>query len=178
MSHTHLNHRHAGDHQHAIHHEGKREMENKTILWIIGIILVVAIVVGVVIFTSIDLPDVGLEGNKPQPVSDQCQFACETNQKSSFCDVGRKADNSVTATCNELVTNQQYSKYNVQACPSISCTLTAQELDKTCVTGLNSVWMTPTSEETCPSQENKFARKRIPSDDPPIEGQICCYYYG
>ena len=142
---------------------------------IIAVCVIVAI--GGIIFFYSGLSETGIGGGKPSPVSEQCAFACDSGQKASFCEVERKADDSVTATCNELATNSQYSKYNVQTCPTVSCVLTAQELDKTCVTGLSSVWATPNSEGMCPSQDDKFSRTRSPSDSPPVAGQICCYYY-
>jgi len=114
--------------------------------------------------------------NKADPVSEQCSFACQSNQKTAFCDVQRKIDSKNSASCNELATNSQYANLNVQACPTISCVTVAQP-DQTCVTGLNSEWATPTTDGSCPAQEGKFVRKRTASDQPPIDGQICCYYY-
>ncbi len=137
-------------------------------IFVITIISVVVILVAVGIFLVLHSKKIG--------ISEQCSFACETNQTSGFCDFKRNVQNNITATCNELAINSQYSKYNVQACPTISCE-TPQEVDRTCVSGFNSEWTTPNADGTCPIQENKFIKKLNPSDSPPVEGQICCYYY-
>ena len=144
-------------------------MEAKKVLLIL-IIVVFVIITGLIAYVYI-----GKE--KPDPVSVQCAAACESGQKTAFCLVEMTLKNDLTATCDELSKDSQYLSYNVQACPSISCTISAQEADKTCVTGLGSVWKTPNEGGICPSEEGKFARKRTASDSPPIEGQICCYYY-
>lgn len=93
-------------------------MENKVLL--ISIIVGV-IIIGTGIFFYFGSSDIIGGEDKPSPVAEQCVFACDTEQKAAFCDVSRKADDSVTATCQQLATNSQYSKYNVQVCPSIDC---------------------------------------------------------
>lgn len=146
------------------------------------ILVILAIVViggGIYYYSSLSEGIVG--DDKPIDILEQCVFACDTGQKTSFCDVSRKVDSSVTATCYQLATNSQYSKYNVQACPSIDC-LAAPEgnsalaQDQTC-TGLEGTWETPTAEGACPVKQDKFSRIRSPTDSPPVAGQICCYYY-
>ena len=116
---------------------------------------------------------------EPDPITFQCASACESQQKVAFCDVQRSFEGGL-ATCNELATNSQYSQYNVQTCPSISCTIPGtggtQTNDQTCA-GLGGTWVAPTESGTCPSQEGKLTRKRTPTDSPPTEEQICCYYY-
>jgi len=141
---------------------------------IISVIFAIVIIAAIIYF-SISSPEGSFEQEKPNPVAEQCAFACETSQKAAFCDVVRTADSGITATCNELATNPNYAKYNVQSCTSISC-VPSQELDQTCVTGLNGIWATPTA-GTCPVQEGKTARERTSSDNPSVAGQICCYYY-
>lgn len=151
----------------------KRVMDKRKFLWGIIIILILVIVAVAFIILSPKKEEIP----KPDSIDIQCAFACNSHQKVAFCDVERALSDGAKATCKELSTNLQYSTYNVAACPTISCVLTAEELDKTCVTGLNSVWVTPGAGDTCPVQEGKFSRKRTPSDNPPVEGQICCFYY-
>ena len=142
---------------------------------IISVIFAIVIIAAIIYF-SISPPEGNSEQEKPNPVAEQCAFACETSQKAAFCDVVRTADSSITATCNELATNPNYAKYNVQSCTSISC-VPSQELDQTCVTGLNGIWANPTTDGVCPAQEGKLVRERNSSDNPSVAGQICCYYY-
>ncbi len=106
-----------------------------------------------------------------EPVSRQCAFACETEQKASFCDVQRTLPDGTSKTCEALASQ---NLYNVESCSSISCN---EVLDQTCVSGLGGEWTTPEADGSCPAQEDKFVRKRTPSDSPPTAGQICCYYY-
>ena len=148
-------------------------MDNKKLLW--GIMVILILVIVVIAFLILLPKKEEIVG--PDPVNVQCAFACNSQQKVAFCDVERALSDESKATCKELSTNSAYSTYNVAKCPAISCTLTAEELDKTCVTGLNSVWVTPDAGNTCPAQEGKFVRERTPSDNPSIEGQICCFYY-
>ena len=114
--------------------------------------------------------------SEPDPLSEQCSFACETHQKAAFCDVKRKVDETNTATCNELATNPQYSQYNVQACSGISCSTQqgTQPLDQTCVSGLGGTWEQPADTGRCVQSGEKVRRLLTPSDSPPTAGQICC----
>jgi len=149
-------------------------MGNKKLVWIIIILVVIVISVGIFLLLE-------KEKVKPSPLSEQCAFACNTNQKAAFCDVKRKVNNNLALTCNELLTNSAYSTYGVQACPTISCIAQPQgnsqlASDQTCV-GLEGTWETPTPDGKCPTKEGFYARKRTASDNPPIAGQICCYYY-
>ena len=142
--------------------------------WISIIIVLAVFVLAIVVFNLVGKEEVA----EPDPVAVQCSFACDTGQKTSFCDIKRKVTDTLGLTCNELSTNSQYSQYNVQTCPSISCT-TQQETpqDNTCVTGLNGEWATPTTGGNCPTKEGFFARIRTAEDSPPTTGQVCCYYY-
>ena len=144
----------------------KRGIENKTLFITLSLIVLVVIVIGLFIFSA--------KQKEPESnsVSEQCKFACDSNQKISFCEVERDLPDKTKATCDTL---SKQNKFNVEPCSSISCV--KETLDTTCVSGLGSVWKTPTSEENCPAEGNKFVRKRIASDNAPVEGQICCYYY-
>jgi hypothetical protein len=146
-------------------------MDNKKLIRVI-IIIFVLIVISVAVILILKKEKI-----EPNPIDVQCRFACESNQKTAFCVVERKVTDELITTCDELSKNSLYTQYNVETCPTISCEPTLQELDKTCVTGLNSTWVTPTIEGTCPPQENKFVRKRVSSDEPPVPEQICCFYY-
>lgn len=138
--------------------------------WLIfGIIIVLIVIVAAVFFL---LKPKG-EEPEPNPLAEQCAFACDSGQKVSFCDVERTVRNSVTATCDELSTNADYSGYSVEPCPAISCV--AEQSDTSCA-GLGATWQTP-STGSCPAQTGKFVRERTATDEAPSAGQICCYYY-
>ena len=143
--------------------------------WISIIIVLAVFVLAIVVFNLVGKE----ETVAPDPIASQCASACESQQKVAFCDVQRSFEGGL-ATCNELATNSQYSQYNVQTCPSISCTIPGtggtQTNDQTCA-GLGGTWVAPTESGTCPSQEGKLARKRTPTDSPTTTGQIFCYYY-
>ncbi len=148
-------------------------MNTKPLIW--SIIVIFLIIIASIVFLSVYKKPVE---EKPDSAKIQCEFFCETGQKNGFCSFEINADKNLRTTCEELSKNSQYSRYNVQLCSSISCEPAVQESDKTCVSGLNSVWANPNSEGKCPVQENKFVIKRTDnSDAPPVEGQICCYYY-
>ena len=180
--------------EHQIHHiNPETERHRKIILFlVIGIVLVLIILVGSIIFvllqdadkkqTSAELEKKQTELEKtgePSPVSEQCQFACDSNQKTSFCDIERKVTESLTATCKELSQNSQYAQHNVQTCPSIDCNpqktpeQIAQESDQTCVTGLGASWESLDG-GNCPIGGDKQGIKLTPSDNPPSAGQACC----
>ena len=149
----------------------KRGLSNTSIsIIIILVVLVAAILVYNFVIKKEKIAE-------PDPIIFQCASACDSGQQVAFCNVERAFVGGGLATCNQLATNPQYAQYGVQTCPAISCTVTPQESDKTCVTGLNATWVNPTSDGSCPAQEGKFARKRTPSDSPPTAGQICCFYY-
>ncbi|MEM3075161.1 MAG: hypothetical protein QXX55_01940 [Candidatus Pacearchaeota archaeon] len=157
-------------------------METKNIIiWLIIVfIVIIAIIISSIFLNQRKIPSEnfretgGVEGDS---ISVQCNFACANQQKFAFCDVERNVNQNLRTTCKELSTNPQYSQYGVSSCPQISCELTQTELDKTCVSGLNSVWVNPNLNGECPEQSGKFVAKREPSDQPPIAGQICCFYY-
>lgn len=153
------------------------------------IIIVLVLIVGAIVYvvvsdkggekSAIELEKAQADIEKEavsSPISAQCKFACDSAQKTSFCDVERKVTESITTTCKELATNSQYSSYNVQPCSTIDCNPipTAQELDQTCVTGLGGTWENPTSGGGCAPGGNKIRRQVTPSDNPPSAGQICC----
>lgn len=142
-------------------------MSAKKIIVISAIIIVLA--VAVLLLISLNKP-------KPDTVFTQCAFACQSGQKTSFCLVERTLSNGQTATCDQLSTNSQYSAYNVSSCPSISCTISAQETarlnNQTCV-GIGGTWQTPVNGE-CPQSRPELVRKLNPTDSPPVTGQICC----
>ncbi len=144
--------------------------KKRTLLIVLIVFVVLVVLVAVILILK-------KEKVEPNPIDVQCEFACESSQRTAFCFVERIVNDELTTTCDELSKNSLYAQYNVETCPAISCESTPQELDQTCVTGLNSTWVTPTTEDTCPPQENKFVRKRVPSDEPPVSGQICCFYY-
>jgi len=149
-------------------------MKNKTLIW--AIVFVFALVIISVIYVFfVGGPE------KPDSVSVQCAFACESGQGTAFCAVERTVNENLKATCYELATSSQYSQYNVATCPEISCetgsTTSTQTDDKTCISGLNSEWVDPDENGNCPQREDMFAIKRDSSDEPPVEGQICCFYY-
>src|SRR3989304_1763200 len=124
--------------------------------WISIIIVLAVFVLAIVVFNLVGKEEVA----EPDPVAVQCSFACDTGQKTSFCDIKRKVTDTLGLTCNELSTNSQYSQYNVQTC-----------------SGLDGTWETPTPSGTCPTKEGFFARIRTAEDSPPTTGQVCCYYY-
>lgn len=150
---------------HATHHMGRSKVHKILIISIITVLVLIVIVVAVLLIKK------GTEGT-PDSISEQCAFACETNQKGAFCDVQRFVDDT-RVTCNELSTNSEYSKYNVETCASVSCS--TQTIGQTC-SDIGGSWETLIG-ESCPSQEGMFVRKRTASDQAPIEGQVCCYYY-
>ncbi len=147
-------------------------MENKTLIW--AVIFVFALVIASVIYVFF------IDKAGPDSIAVQCEFACESEQETAFCVVERTVNENLEATCYELAINSQYSQYSVATCPEISCETSGggstQTDDKTCVSGLNSEWVTAENGE-CPEKENMFVMKRDPSDEPPIAGQICCFYY-
>ncbi|MGA2130184.1 MAG: hypothetical protein ABSG05_01030 [Candidatus Pacearchaeota archaeon] len=143
-------------------------MSAKKVIIISTIIIIIAAVIVFFVF---------LNKQKPDPVSAQCAFACQSGQKTAFCDVELTLNDKTLATCYNLSTNSQYSSYNVQACPSISCTLSAQQAahlaDQTCITGLGGAWQTPIN-GMCPQTKITAVIQLTPSDQSPIAGQICC----
>jgi len=149
-------------------------MKNKTL--VLAIIFVLVLVVASVVYVFfVGGPE------KPDSVSVQCEFACESGQENAFCIVERTVNENLKATCYELATNSQYAQYNVATCPEISCENSGgapdQTDDRTCVTGLKSEWVTPDENGECPEKEGMFVMEQNPSDEPSVSGQICCFYY-
>ena len=142
------------------------------------VIILAIIIIGLVIWSISNAIN---KDSQPDPVAEQCAFFCETNQTSAFCSFRVSASDNLRVSCNELVTNSQYSQYGVQACPTISCESqvegnSALAEDQTCA-GLEGTWEQPTETGSCPAKDGFFSRERTAEDNPPIEGQICCYYY-
>ena len=82
---------------------------------VIGIILVIAVVIGIIFF------NLGGQKTIPDSVSEQCKFACDSEQTYSFCSVKREINNNLKATCKELSEDSQYLNYGVEKCPAITC---------------------------------------------------------
>ena len=157
---------------HETHHEHHRGwkghiMENK------GLVVAIVVVFGLVIAGGYFI---FFNGSKADSVNVQCASLCETGQRTAFCDFNIVVNKNLNSTCGELSTKADYSQYNVDVCPTISCVKTPEELDKTCVTGGNSEWATPVN-NLCPEKTGLYSAKRKPSDTAPVEGQICCFYY-
>jgi len=150
-------------------------MKNKTL--VLAIIFVLVLVVASVVYVFfVGGPE------KPDSVSVQCGFACESGQETAFCTIERTVNENLKATCYELATKSQYSQYNVATCSEISCESSGgsstQTDDKTCVSGLNSEWVDADENGECPEREGMFVTKRNDaSDESPVAGQICCDYY-
>lgn len=138
---------------------------------LIGLIVLVAIVlvVAAVAFFSGNFPT-GTSSYKPDSASVQCKYFCDTNQKSGFCSFDIKVTDSLTTTCEELVSSSKYSQYNVSPCPSISC-----EASSTlrCVEDLGAQWETPV-DGNCPAGNGLIGRQITSTDSPPQSGEICC----
>jgi hypothetical protein len=111
---------------------------------------------------------------KPNPIDVQCGFDCENAQRTAFCFVERKVNDALTTTCDELSKNSLYAQYNVETCPAISCVVQTEATDQTCITGLGGTWESPDTEGNCPQSGIKIIRQVTPSDNPLIQGQICC----
>lgn len=137
---------------------------------IISIIILVVIIAAILIFLGVQKP-------RPDPLSAQCEFFCNTSQKAGFCSFQVVVNNNLRTTCYNLSTDSQYSSYGVQPCPSISCTVSPQEAarlnNQTC-TGIGGTWETPTSSGGCPQTGIERVRHLSPTDSPPVAGQICC----
>ena len=142
-------------------------MDNKKLIRVI-IIIFVLIVISVVVILILDKEE------KPNPIDVQCRFACESGQRTSFCFVERKVNDELTTTCDELSKNSLYAGYNVETCPAISCVVQTEGEDQTCVIGLGGTWEFPDTEGKCLQGGIKIIRQVTPSDEPPVQGQICC----
>jgi hypothetical protein len=165
---VHYSHYQQKNHQNYLNHH-KRGMVNKKLFWSILLILVLIVVVIVYVFL------IQQRGPKPDPLNVQCAYLCETGQKNAFCNIEKKLNENLRASCDELSKNPAYSKYKVLPCNKFSCELTPEEKDQTCVTGLGGTWEFPDPETgRCKQFGDYVRRKMVPSDNPPIEGQICC----
>jgi len=146
-----------------IEEEGKK---NSKILIFLALGVLFALIIGIIIWGS-SKPEL-----KPDPISIQCQYACEIGEVYGFCSAKRNVEDDVRATCKTLAEDSQYAEYNVESCLEISCG--PQDLDQTCVSGLGGTWESPTADGECSQGGAKIRRPVTPSDEPPIEGQICC----
>lgn len=148
---------------HQIPKTGTRKKRTLLIVLLVFVVLIVLIAVILILKK---------EKIEPNPIDVQCEFACESSQRTSFCFVERIVNDELTTTCDELSKNSLYAEYNVETCPAISCVV--QEIDQTCVTGLGGTWEFPDAEGKCVQSGIKIIRQVTPSDQPPISGQICC----
>jgi len=142
-------------------------MNNKKSIRVIIIIFVLIVIsVGIILILE-------KEKVEPNPIGVQCRVACENAQRTAFCFVERKVNDELTTTCDELSKNSLYAQYNVETCPAISCVV-QEEADQTCITGLGGTWESPDAQGNCPQSGIKIVRELTPSDESPIQGQICC----
>lgn len=141
--------------------------ENKTKAVKILIFLLIIIAIIVLILTFIPKFE-KIEKEKATP-KEACKSFCETNQRTLFCFAKVYQNDIALGTCDELALN---SEYGVEKCDKISCEI--QTVDKTCVNGLNGNWETPEEDGNCPHVEGKMLRVVKSTDNPEIEGQICC----
>jgi len=152
--------------------EKEETRSNKKIIFIASGILLV-LIIGIIIWGIYSRIE-----SKPKlnPIDAQCRFACENAQRTGFCFVERKVNDELTATCDELSKNPLYAEYNVEACPAISCVAqeNQKEKDQTCVTGLGGKWEFPDAQGKCPQSGEEVIRQVTPSNEPPVQGQICC----
>ena len=88
----------------------KRGIENKTLLITLSLIVFVVIVIGLFIFSAKQKEP---ESNSISSISEQCKFACDSNQKISFCEVERDTPDKTKATCDTL---SKQNKFNVEPC--------------------------------------------------------------
>jgi len=130
-------------------------------LVLVGVIVLVLVVGGFFFFSSSNL-----SSQKADSVAVQCQNACDTNQKSGFCDVARITPDGKSGTCVNLAAN---SKYDVQTCSNVDCN---EAIDQSCIIGLGGEWKTPISDGKCPDSGIKIGS----TDSSPVEGQVCCFY--
>jgi len=164
-----MKHRHTRHYTHHVHHkEVKKRNMGKKLVWTIIIILVlIAISVAVILILE-------KEKVEPNPIDVQCRLACENAQRTAFCFVERNVNDELTTTCDELSKNSLYVEYNIETCSAISCIVQQEAIDQTCITGLGGTWESPDAEGKCPQSGIKIIRQVTPSDEPPIQGQICC----
>ena len=147
---------------------GKRGL-SKT--WISVIVIIVVLIV-VVLILNLTKEEV----IPPNPITVQCQNQCDAESKIGFCDVERRVTEIIVTTCYELSTNPSYTQYGIQACPTVSCATQSgtQTMDQTCVSGLGGTWEIPTANGGCEQSGTKIRRELNSSDNPPVNGQICC----
>ena len=143
----------------------ERGRKNNKILIFLALGILFVLIIGIIIWSLSTEP-------KPDPLSLQCQNACEGNSVYGFCSAERKVNNELKITCQTLAEDSQYVKYGVETCPEISCE--PQDLDQTCVIGLGGTWESPTAEGGCSQGGAKVRRQVTSPDEPPVEGQICC----
>ncbi len=146
----------------------KRGMSNQTIIMmVVGVLVLLGIILGVVFLG-------GEKEAESNPIAEQCESQCEAGSVPGFCSMQREVEEDLSLTCDTLATNSQYASYDVEACPTISCT--SQEsspLSQTCI-ALGGEWETPAVGGDCVQDSDKIKRKITTSDDAPEEGKICC----
>jgi len=136
---------------------------------LIALIVLVVLVVLVAVFLILEKEKI-----EPNPIDIQCRFACENAQRTAFCFVERNVNDELTTTCDELSKNSLYAEYNVETCSAISCVVQDEATDQTCITGLGGTWESPDAQGECPQTGIKIVRQITSSDEPPVQGQICC----
>ncbi len=148
----------------------KRGMSNGAIIMmIVGAFVLLGIILGVIF----------LGGEKeaqpePNPISEQCAFQCEAGSVPGFCSMQREVEEDLSLTCYSLATDSQYSNYNVEACPAVSCiSQESSPSSLTCV-ALGGEWETPETDGDCVQDSDKIKREITTSDNSPEAGQICC----
>ncbi|MDP2673180.1 MAG: hypothetical protein Q8O84_05190 [Nanoarchaeota archaeon] len=105
---------------------------NAIILIILGVVVLVMLIVGFTVGWSKLAP--WISTNNVQTVVTACNTACSTGSVYDYCNLERtlKADdlpegiNEVKGTCqifssDEPVNGVDYSKYGIEACPTITC---------------------------------------------------------
>ncbi|MBW6442511.1 hypothetical protein K0A97_01865 [Patescibacteria group bacterium] len=158
-------------------HFSKKKKKNKNSLTL-GIIILAVLLIAFVSFLSFFSMEKEIL-SESDPFDVQCKFFCDTQQTNAFCTWPFQISENVFVTCHDLVSNPQYSSYNVQSCPAAGTCESNLPDDMTCEgEGLHGAWVTPTSEGGCPPGGIQgFGFKLVGyTDEPPIQGQICCFY--
>jgi hypothetical protein len=111
--------------------KGQGMSTNTIILLILGLVILVALIWGFATgwtsFKTITNPT-----NVDSLVED-CQTACGLNQKFSYCSADRTLNVleeklEVETSCAVLATLPAFDKYGIEACPSIDCDLSCEDI--------------------------------------------------
>jgi len=143
----------------------RKEDKTKAIKILIFLLIIVAIIVLILTF----IPKFETTEKEIATPKEACKSFCETNQRTLFCFAKVYQNDIALGTCDQLALN---SEYGVERCDEISCEV--QIVDKTCASGLNGSWETPEVDGSCPQIEGKILRAVKSTDNPEVEGQICC----